>query len=123
MGYLVGAADEVEVVGLQELREHVLPEDVADTTLLILVPALLLENGVGPEQVAEHALAGDIGGPVEREDLLEFYEFRGDASVHAEDLLLDDGRDGHGVEGVDEVLPDLEGELALACVGRCLHSS
>lgn len=119
----MGAADEVEVVGLEELCEHVLAEDVADAALLVLVPALLLEDGVGPEQVAEHALAGDVGGPVEREQLLELDQLGRDAAVHAEDLLLDDGRDGHGVEGIHEVLPDLEGELALACVGRCVHSS
>jgi hypothetical protein len=43
--------------------------------------------------------------------------------VHAEYLLLDDGCDGHGVEGVGEYLPEFEGELALACIIWCLHSS
>jgi hypothetical protein len=119
----VGAADEVEVVGFEELRKYVGAEEIADASLLVLVPALLLLDGVGPEEVAEHALGGDVGGTIEREYFFDLEEFGTDAAVHAEYLLLDDGGDGHGVEGVGENLPEFEGELALACIIWCLHSS
>jgi hypothetical protein len=34
--------------------------------------------------------------------------------VHAEDLLLDDGSNGEGVEALDEYLPKFEGKLSFA---------
>ena len=119
----MGAADEVEVVGLEELCEHVLAEDVADAALLVLVPALLLEDGVGPEQVAEQPGVGDVGGADDAVDLVDGGQFGREAAVHAEDAVLDDGGHGHAVEAVDEALPELDVVAALACIGQCLHSS
>jgi hypothetical protein len=43
--------------------------------------------------------------------------------VHADDLIVDDCADWHGVEDVEEVLPDLEVVPAFAWVGGDLHSS
>jgi hypothetical protein len=101
----VRAADEVEVIGLQELPQHVCPEEVADATFGVLVPSARVPNGIGPEQVAKHSLGRNFRGAVEVHDLAELGEFGRYASVHAEYFFLDESGDGHGVEGVGEVLP------------------
>jgi hypothetical protein len=51
---LVGAADQVELIDLEEIGDHVHSEEVADAALAV-GPALHLLDGVGPEQVAEQA--------------------------------------------------------------------
>lgn len=119
----MGAADQVEVVALEELREHIFTKKETDAPLQVLLPAALLLHRVRPQQVTEHAVGGDIGGTVEGDNFFDFGEFGTDAAVHAEDAFLDEGGEGHAVEGVHEVLPDLEGVLALAWVGRGVHSS
>lgn len=43
--------------------------------------------------------------------------------MHADDLFVDDCADGHDVEHVQEVLPDLQVVAALACIRRGVHSS
>lgn len=41
--------------------------------------------------------------------------------MHAQYLLFDDGCYRHCVEGIDEILPEFEGEFAFACIIILLH--
>jgi hypothetical protein len=43
--------------------------------------------------------------------------------MHAENLILYERGNGHGVEGISEGLPEAEGKLALTCIEIYLHSS
>lgn len=72
--------------------------------------------GVGPEEVAQEASVRNIGGPGEAADLIEGGEVGGEAAVHAEDLVVDEGGNGEGVEAVGEELPETDVEAALALV-------
>lgn len=53
----------------------------------------------------------------------EGVEVGAESSMHADDLIIDDSADRHGVEDIEEVLPDLEVVPAFAWVGKELHSS
>ena len=112
---LVGAADEVEVVLVKELGDDVLAEGEGDAAIVLAPPVDVLV-GVGPEQVAEEAGVGNVGRADDALDLIEAGELGGEASVGAEDLLVDDGRAGEAVEAVGEGLPELDAEAALALV-------
>lgn len=59
------SADEIEIVILQELVQHIRPEEIANASLPILVPSFLVLDWVRPKQVAEHALTGYLGGSIE----------------------------------------------------------
>ena len=61
--------------------------------------------GVGPEQVAEQALVGHVGGPRDPPDLLHALQVGREAAVAAEDLLVHDGRHRQAIEAVGERLP------------------
>ena len=39
----MGATYEVQVVGLEELCEHIFPKEIADASLCVLVPAFLFD--------------------------------------------------------------------------------
>ena len=86
-GYLVRAADEVEVVAAQELGHDVLSEGEADTAI-VLAPAHDVLVGVGPQQVAEQARV--CGGEGERacerlQDGIRFgLHLRGGKEAHLE---------------------------------------
>lgn len=45
-------------------------------------------------------MVGDLDGPDDLVDLFEVLELWGQAAVHTDDLLVDDGADGHHVEAV-----------------------
>ena len=112
---LVGAADEVEVVLVKELGDDVLAEGEGDAAVVLAPPVDVLV-GVGPEQVAEEAGVGNVGRADDALDLIEAGELGGEATVGAEDLLVDDGRAREAVEAVGEGLPELDAEAALALV-------
>jgi len=112
---LVGAADEVEVLLVQELGDLVGAEGEGDAAVVV-APAGAVAVGVGPEEVAEEALVGDVDGALDLPDPVEVVEVRGEAAVHAEDLVVDDGGDGQAVEAVGEELPEADAEAALALV-------
>jgi hypothetical protein len=112
---LVSAADEVEVVLVEELGDLVGAEGEGDAAV-VLAPAGALAVGVGPEEVAEEALVGDVDGSGDLPDPVEAVEVRREAAVHAEDLVVDDGGDGEAVEAVGEELPEADAEPALALV-------
>lgn len=64
------------------------------------------------EQHSHIALTGGSHYPL---DLLHVQELGGEASVHAQDLLVHDGRHGQAVEAVCESLPQLNIVSPLAC--------
>ena len=80
------------------------------------MPTLLLLYWVRPQQIAKHALRRYIRGTIEREYFFDFQKFRTDSTVHAENFLLDDGGNRHGVEAIGEYLPKFERELSLAWI-------
>jgi hypothetical protein len=118
----VGAADQVELIDLEEIGDHVHAEEVADAALAV-GPALHLLDGVGPEQVAEEAGLGDLGRPRDAQDLLDLVEVGAESAVHADDLVFNDSTDGHGVEALGEDFPHLDAVAPLTYVRATLHSS
>jgi hypothetical protein len=111
----VCAADEVEVVLVQELGDLIGAEGERDAAIIIPPPGVLAV-GVGPEEVAEEPLVGYVDGALDVPDPVEAVEVRREAAVHAEDLVVDDGGDGQAVEAVGEELPEAHAEAALALV-------
>mmetsp|Transcript_2704 Transcript_2704/g.3708 ORF Transcript_2704/g.3708 Transcript_2704/m.3708 type:complete len:226 (+) Transcript_2704:410-1087(+) len=111
----MGSADEVDVVFLEELFDDGLSEGVGDAAI-VLAPAGLAFLGVGPEQVAEEAVLRDLGGASDLLELGDGDELGGEAAMHAEDLVVDEGGDGHAVEHILELFPDADRVAALALV-------
>ena len=66
----MGSADQIHVVGLQEVGHNVLAKHKADSSL-ILVPAVHLFLWVGPEKIAQQALVGNLDWP---DDLVDLFE-------------------------------------------------
>jgi len=118
---LVGPANEIEIVFLEELGDLVGAEGVGDAPV-VFAPALDVGVGVGPEEVTQEALVGDVDGPLYGFDLVEGLHVRRKAAVHAEDLVIDEGGDGETVEAVGEYLPEANAESALALVVEAVDS-
>lgn len=60
-GYLMGSADEVQVVAVEELADDVGAEREGDAAV-VLSPALHVFVRVRPQQVAQEACRGLVGG-------------------------------------------------------------
>lgn len=101
---LVGAADQVEVVLVEELCHDVRPKGVGHTPV-VLTPTGDVLVRVGPQEVAQEARVGDVGWPHDPTDLFKRFELGGKPSVHAEDFFVHNGSDGECVETVGEGLP------------------
>ena len=101
---LVGPADEVEVVFVEEVGDPVWSEGVGDAAVIV-GPTSDVSIRVGPQEIAQEALIGDVDGPLDGPDLIERVEVRGEAAVHAEDLAVDQGGHGEAVEAVGVELP------------------
>ena len=71
----MGPADEVDPEGLLETANHVVAEHVRDPAEVRL-PASHAAVGVGPEDVADEALVGDVRGALHVADLVEVFEVR-----------------------------------------------
>ena len=65
--YLMGSADEIDVIFLQELLDYCLTEGVGDATI-VFTPAALTLLRIRPKQVAKKTIFGYLGWP---SDLLE----------------------------------------------------
>lgn len=52
--YLMGSADQVQVVAIEELADHICPEGEGDSTV-ILSPALDILIWIWPQQVTQQA--------------------------------------------------------------------
>ena len=102
---LMCSTDEVQVVLGEDSLDDIRAKDVRDAAV-VAVPAVLLLVGVGPQEVAEEATVGDVGGAGDATDLVHGLEGGAQPAVHAEDLLVDDCGDGEAVETLSESAPE-----------------
>ena len=117
---LVGATNEVDVVGVVELSDHVAAEQVAGAARTHAPADDLLR--VGPKQIANGALVRHLLLAVDGAYLIESGDGGREAAVHAEDLLVDDGRQADVVEDLRAVLPHANrAVLAQALVVEAVH--
>lgn len=58
---LVGTADEIHIMFLQESRHHVWTKRKRDTTI-VFAPSGYVLVGIGPEEIAEETAVGNLGG-------------------------------------------------------------
>lgn len=113
--YLVGSADQIHVVFVEEFGDDFGAEGEADSSV-VLAPAHRVLVGVGPQQIAEETLVGHVCRPHDSPDLLHALEIWTETAVTAEDLLVNDGRHREAVEAVCERLPQLDVVASLALV-------
>lgn len=119
--HLVGPANEIEIVFLQELGNLIRAEGVRDAPV-VLAPASYVGVRIRPKEVTQETLVGDVDRPFYGFDLVEAVHVRGKAAVHAEDLVVDDCGNGETVEAVCEYLPEANTESALALVVEAVDS-
>jgi hypothetical protein len=115
LDYLMGSADQINVVAVRELGYDIFSKGEGNATV-VLAPIVDVLVGVRPKEVAQEASVGDVGGPHDVLNRVDFVELRGEPAVHAENLVVDDGGDGEAIEAVREHFPQLDGVAALALV-------
>lgn len=71
----MGPTDEVHVVFVKELGDHVCTESEGDTAV-VFAPSQHVFVRVGPQQVAQQALVGHVGGTHDPPHLLHGLEVR-----------------------------------------------
>ncbi len=106
-------ADEVQLVLSEEVEDDISSEDEADSSFG-LPPHLDGGFRVCPEEVAEEASIGNVGGSDDGVDLVDSDEVRGESAVHAQDFVLDEGCYGYTVETVDKSFPQFDVVAGLA---------
>lgn len=114
-------AYEIQVVFLQEFRDLVGSEGIGNAPV-IFAPSLDVSVRIGPQEVAEEALVRHIGGPLHGPNLVQALQLRGEAAVHAQDLVVNDCSDRQTVEAVGEYLPQSNAESTLALVVESVDS-
>ena len=115
--HLMRTADQVQVVPLQERRHHVVPEGERHATV-VLTPSNNILVWIGPQQIAQQPGVGDISRPHDALDLVHGRKLGRQASMHGEDLVVDDCRDRQAVEAVRERLPQFDVVATLACTAE-----
>ena len=132
---LVPAADEVEVVLLEELLKDAPSKSIRNATRIVS-PSGDGRIGIRPENVADQPVLRHLGGSFDVGNLCQVIEIRREAAVparqsligvdtvhlHAEDFLGDDRGDGHAVEAVSKNAPELDRVSSFALVEKSVHS-
>jgi len=103
---LMCPADEVQVVPLEEVGDDVTSKSEAHAPV-VLSPPLNVLIWIRPEQVAQEPSVWNVRRSHDSPYLLHCFQVRREPSVHAKDLLVDDGSDGQAVEALSEGLPKL----------------
>mmetsp|Transcript_47028 Transcript_47028/g.132283 ORF Transcript_47028/g.132283 Transcript_47028/m.132283 type:complete len:209 (-) Transcript_47028:231-857(-) len=107
---------------LKELLHDVGAKDVRHATVVLRPTANVLVR-IRPEEVADEPCVRHVGRAHQAPDLLEVGYLWGEASVHANDLLVDEAADWQAIEHVAELLPELDVVAALALVIKPIDAS
>mgnify|MGYP000939168349 CR=1 FL=1 len=100
----MATANQVQVVSLQEFFELLTSKDPS-TTSFIFFPVSNVFIGIIPKQIRDKPTIWDISGLWNLFDLLEAMHVFAEASMHAHNLFINEGHQGHVVEAVVEQLP------------------
>jgi hypothetical protein len=79
-------------------------ESVGDTSVIV-TPTLDIFIGICPEQITQQTCIRYISRPWNLFDLLQTPEFRRKSSMHAQNLLINEGSDRQAVKAICECLP------------------
>ena len=112
---LMGAADEIELLFLEEMSDDISTEGERDSTVGF-VPAGDLFVGIGPKQITEQSSVRHVRRADNTTDLIHVLQIGGQTSMHAENLLINDGSNGEAVEAVRKRLPELHVVATLALI-------
>mmetsp|Transcript_91951 Transcript_91951/g.233805 ORF Transcript_91951/g.233805 Transcript_91951/m.233805 type:complete len:308 (+) Transcript_91951:258-1181(+) len=112
---LVSAADEIHVHLREEAGHDIRAEDEGHTAV-ILGPTCDVLVRVRPKQIADEACVRHVRGTHQATDLVHVRDLRGQAAVHAHDLLVDEAADWQAIEDVAELLPELDVVPPLALI-------
>jgi hypothetical protein len=110
----MSSTHKIKIVSSEELCHNILSEGKGHSTI-VLTPTNDIFIWISPQQIAEEASVWDISGSHDSLDLFHVLQLWAEASVHAEDLLVDDGSHGKAVKGISEDLPKLDVISALTC--------
>jgi len=108
-------ADQVQLVPVQELGDHIHAEREAHTAI-VLAPALNILVRIAPQEVAQQPGVRHICGPHQATDLLHALKIGTEATVAAENLLVNDRGYRQTVEAICEGLPQFDIVPALALI-------
>ena len=117
---MVSPADKVNIVLLAELLHNRLPEDVGNSSF-ILSPAWNIIR-ISPQKVTKQSLVWWILRLLNVVDLRQVDEVRRQATVHTEDSLINDRRNGKIVKHGAKLTPEADGIPALALVIETVQS-
>eukprot|EP00804_Cyclotella_cryptica_P010309 CCRYP_012225-RA/>CCRYP_012225-RA protein AED:0.31 eAED:0.58 QI:0/0/0/1/0/0/2/0/519 len=118
---LMGTADEIQIMPIQELRHNIFPEREGNTAVILPPPVNIL-IGITPKQIAQQARVRDVRRSNDALDLVETRQLRTQPPMRAKDLLVNDRRAGEAVEAIRERLPELDPKPALALVVESVNA-
>mmetsp|Transcript_15428 Transcript_15428/g.48182 ORF Transcript_15428/g.48182 Transcript_15428/m.48182 type:complete len:233 (+) Transcript_15428:607-1305(+) len=117
----MSSTDEVKVVFLEELGDDIVAKGKGDAARTLVPPNHFLFR-VTPQQVTQQPLFRHIGGARNGGNLIEVLQVGRQATVHAQNLLVDPGSDGKAVEQIGKGSPQLNVVPALALVVKAVDA-
>ena len=105
----------------QKLCDDILTKCEANASI-ILAPTDDVLIGIRPQQIAQQARVRYVSRPHNTLNLLHVLQLRGEAAMHAEDLLVDDRGNGQAVEAISERLPQFDVVTSLALIIKAVYS-
>lgn len=103
---LMGPADGLQVVLVQEFLADVLAPAISRPSRRRSEAILALIRGIGPQQVAKWARMRHILHPIDASQLIKGINFRGEAAMQTEDLILNLRGNGQTLEQISKHLPN-----------------
>lgn len=109
------ATNQVDVVLFEELFDDSLAEGVRDAPI-VFTPRTLPLLWVRPQKIAQETILGHLSWSGQLLELSYSHEFGGKTSVHTENFVVNECRNGHTVEDVLEFFPRFDAKTSLTLV-------
>ena len=111
----MGATDQIDVMLLVKLVDDLLSEGEADTTIVVAI-GLNAALGVRPQQITQQSRVRNVRWTHDILDLVQILKFRGEATVHAENFLVNQSSNGQAIENIAENAPESDRVTTFAFV-------
>ena len=112
---LMGTADKIDIVLLEELLYHGFTECIAHSSI-ILTPTTLGLLWVWPQQVAQETILGDFSRSSDLLELGDSNKLGREPSMHTKNLVVNQACHWQAVEDILELFPDSDAVSSLTFV-------
>jgi len=115
----MSSAYQIDIELVQSIFYDIAAKSIANSSFIIPPPSDIRVR-IRPEDITEKPFIRNLNGSLDIAEIIDTIEVRRKPSMHTQNLFINKRHNGHGIENIYKILPDLEVIASLTLITSLL---